>query len=277
MPDITADLFGAVAGIHAMDLPRTTVSPPFDGLLGAFYTKLVSTSEADPAWFVQHAGPPEGDVLELCCGGGRTAIAFARTGRRVTAVDLSTLQLAAAEKRAAENGVSELVTWVHADVTGLDLGRTYSTIVIAGLSITLFDGPARDALLAVARRHLSPGGRILFDHTPVRAGEVTAEQTISLPVVLGERRGFVLVAGRRIPEENLQFTNMYAELIDGDGHTRRHLTGFRFRIDTADGLAEQLAGHRLVVKDRHQDPSAWAATGPTPFAARELVVAQSAS
>ncbi|GHI89980.1 hypothetical protein Sxan_73440 [Streptomyces xanthophaeus] len=272
---VSADLFGAVAGIHAMGLPHTTVSPPFEGILGAFYTKLVSASDRDADWFLEHAGPSDGDVLDLCCGGGRTAVAFARAGRRVTAVDLSTLQLAAAERLAAQRGVSGSVTWIQADVTGLDLGRTFSTIVIAGLSITLFEGEARKAFLDVVRRHLSPGGRIVFDHTPVPTGEAAAEQTITLPVTLGERGGFVLVSTRRVPEERVQFTNMYAEIIDGSGRTQRHLTGFRFRVDTVDDLAAQLAGHGLAVKRRHRDPQAQDTGAPTPFATRELVVAES--
>ncbi|MBA4864772.1 class I SAM-dependent methyltransferase [Streptomyces sp. PSKA54] len=271
--EVSDSLFGAFAGIHALALPRTVVSPPFDGLLGVFYTKLVSMSPQDPAWFVAHADSAPGDVLDLCCGGGRTAVAFAAAGHRVTGVDLSPVQISAAEKRAAEHGVADSTTWLTADVVGLRLGRTFDTVVIGGLSLTLFDGPRRTALLEVVRRHLAPGGRVLLDHTPAQEDEPATEQNITLPLALGARRGFVLLGARRQPTHGVQLTNMYAEIIDADGRTERHLTGFRFRVDSSDGLVRELAGHGLVVRERHRDLQAPESAAPTPFPARELVVA----
>ncbi|MEU9630131.1 SAM-dependent methyltransferase [Streptomyces luteogriseus] len=275
--DVTESLFGAFAGIHALSLPRTTVSPPFEGLLGAWYTKLVTQSGQDSDWFVRHAPHSAETVLDLCCGGGRTAVAFARSGRRVTAVDRSALQIAAAEKHAAERGTTGQVEWLTADVTTLDLGRTFDVIVIAGLSLTLFEGEARAAVLGVVRRHLAPGGRLLLDHTPALPDEPATEQVLTLPVSLGERRGFVLLGARRLPAEGRQFTNMYAEFVDSQGGTERHLTGFRFRVDPSDDLARELAQYGLAVRGSHHDPYAAPSPEPTPFASRELVVAEASA
>ncbi|MFF0783265.1 SAM-dependent methyltransferase [Streptomyces sp. NPDC003720] len=271
--DIANDLFGAFAGIHALALPRTVVSPPFDGLLGIFYTKLVSMSPQDPAWFVAHTDSAPGDVLDLCCGGGRTSVALAAAGHRVTGVDLSPVQISAAEKRAAEHGVADSMTWLTADVTDLRLGRTFDTVVIGGLSLTLFDGSQRTALLEVVRRHLAPGGRVLLDHTPAQEDESATEHVITLPLTLGERRGFVLLGARRQPADGVQLTNMYAEIVDADGRTERHLTGFRFRVGSSVGLVRELAEHGLVVHKRLQDPQALESTALTPYPVRELVVA----
>ncbi|MCX4880362.1 cyclopropane-fatty-acyl-phospholipid synthase family protein [Streptomyces sp. NBC_00847] len=275
--DVAESLFGAFAGIHALSLPRTTVSPPFEGLLGAFYTKLVTQSGQDSEWFVRHAPRTAETVLDLCCGGGRTAVAFARSGRRVTAVDRSALQIAAAGKHAAEEGVAGQVEWLTTDVTGLDLGRTFDLIVIAGLSLTLFEEDARAAFLDVVRRHLAPGGRLLLDHTPALLDEPSTEQALTLPVSLGDRHGFVLLGAQRIPAEGRQFTNMYAEIVDSEGGTERHLTGFRFRVDSSNDLALELTNYGLVVRDSHPDPHAVSSPGPTPFALRELVVAEASA
>ncbi|PBC64025.1 hypothetical protein BKI49_09980 [Streptomyces sp. Tue6028] len=272
--DTAQSLFGVFAGIHSLALPRTTVSPPFEGLLGAYYTKLVTQSGQDPDWFVGHAPRTAETVLDLCCGGGRTAVAFARSGRRVTAVDRSALQIAAAEKHGAEEGFAGQVDWVTADVTGLDLGRTFDVVVIAGLSLTLFEKDARTALLRVIRRHLAPGGQLLLDHTPARPDESATEQVLTLPVALGDRRGFVLLGAQRLPAERRQFTNMYAEIMDAAGNTERHLTGFTFRVDSSDTLAHELARFGLSVRDRYPDLHAVPSAGPTPFASRELVVAE---
>ncbi|MFF1279598.1 SAM-dependent methyltransferase [Streptomyces sp. NPDC058299] len=270
--DVAESLFGAFAGIHALSLPRTTVSPPFEGLLGAFYSKLVTLAGQDTDWFVGHAPRSAVTVLDLCCGGGRTAVAFARSGRRVTAVDRSALQITAAEKHAAEAGLAGQVDWVKADVTTLDLKRTFDVIVIAGLSLTLFDREARAALLGVVRRHLAPGGRLLLDHTPTLPDEPATEQVLTLPVALGRRHGFVLLGAQRVPSEGRQRTNMYAEIVDSKGGTERHLTGFTFRVGSSDDLARELAHYGLVVHETHRDPHTVPGPGATPFALQELVV-----
>lgn len=278
MQGVSQDLFGMFAGIEALNLPDTKVTEPFDGLLGMFYTKLVSEYQHDSAWFAEHAAPRPGNVLDLCCGGGRSVVELVAAGHRVTGVDLSAAQLAAAGKRVADRGMADRVELLREDVTTLGLGRTFDAVVIGGLSLTLFEGPQREALLDTVRTHLAPGGRLLFDHTPVRDGDgdVELEQVLSLPIRLRERSGFVLVGTLRQPGSAIQFTNMYGELIDSTGHTRRHLTGFRFSIDSQAVVAEQLAAAGLAVRDVHDDPMTALESKASPFATRSYVIAEHA-
>ncbi|MFF8643297.1 SAM-dependent methyltransferase [Streptomyces sp. NPDC015345] len=264
------------AGIQALHLPDTKVTEPFDGLLGMFYTKLVSQYQQDSAWFAEHAAPQPSEVLDLCCGGGRSVVALAAAGHRVTGVDISAAQLAAAEKRVADKGVADRVDLLRDDVTTLNLGRTFNAVVIGGLSLTLFQGPQRAALLNTVRTHLAPGGRLLFDHTPVRSGETELEQVLTLPVKLRDRAGFVLVGTLRQPDSATQFTNMYGELVDGTGHTRRYLTGFRFRIDNQAQIAEELTAAGLTARAVHDDPMTASKGKASPFATRQYVIAEQA-
>ncbi|MBM7167522.1 class I SAM-dependent methyltransferase [Streptomyces sp. G44] len=242
-----------------------------------FYTKLVSQYQQDSAWFVEHSVPQPSDVLDLCCGGGRSVVELAAAGHRVTGVDLSAVQLVAAEKHAADKGVADRVELLREDITTLNLGRTFNTVVIGGLSLTLFQGPQREALLNTVRTHLAPGGRLLFDHTPVRNGEMEREQVLTLPVKLRERSGFVLVGTRRQPDSATQFTNMYGELIDDTGHTQRYLTGFRFRIDSQAQVAKELAAAGLAVREVHDDPMTATEGKASPFATRQYVIVEQAS
>ncbi|MEU1131066.1 class I SAM-dependent methyltransferase [Streptomyces sp. NPDC005900] len=276
MPDLADDLFGPFVGIHALNLPETRLTPPFEGVLGAFYTKLVTQAQDDSAWFAEHTGTGPADTLELCCGGGRSVLELARRGHRVTGVDLSLTQLTAARTMtaAADEETAGRITWLHADVTGLDLGRSYDNIVIGGLSLTLFDGPAREALLQVVRGHLRPGGRLLFDHTPALDQERATERVLSCPVRLRERSGFVLVGSRRDAAARTQYTNMYAELVAPDGHTRRFLTGFRFRLDGPAELAAELAEYGFVLKETERITTGRDDGTDTPFMARDFVVAE---
>ncbi|MFJ9008630.1 methyltransferase domain-containing protein [Streptomyces canus] len=274
MADISKDLFGLFAGIGALNLPNTRLVEPFDGILGMFYTKIVNQAEQDGAWFAEQAVPSGvGRALDLCCGGGRSAVELARAGHEVTAVDISPVQLAAAQKRAAESGVTDRMSFVRADVTTLDLKRQFDAVVIGGLSVTLFDGDRRTALLRTVARHLAPGGRLLFDHTPAQPGEQEAEKVFAVPIKLRERSGFVLVGTLRRPASRTQFTNMSAELTDEEGRTTRHLTGFRFWIDSTESVSEELGRYGLSVVAAHQDPEA--RTEPqSPSAVREFVVAE---
>ncbi|MFE5535605.1 methyltransferase domain-containing protein [Streptomyces sp. NPDC056492] len=273
MADISKDLFGPFAGIGALDLPNTKLVDPFGGILGMFYTKIVNQAEQDNAWFAEQAVPAgPGRVLDLCCGGGRSAVELARAGHEVTAVDISPIQLAAAQKRAAEFGVTDRMTFVHADVTTLDLDRVFDAVVIGGLSVTLFDGEARTALLRTVTRHLAPGGRLLFDHAPAQPDEQESEKVFTVPIRLRERSGFVLVGTLRRPADRTQFTNMSAELTDGEGRTTRHLTGFRFWIDSTESVTAELGRHGLTVAAAHRDPEARDTTSPATM--REFIVAE---
>ncbi|MFI2372068.1 methyltransferase domain-containing protein [Streptomyces sp. NPDC018833] len=274
MADISKDLFGPFAGIGALNLPNTRLVEPFDGILGMFYTKIVNQAEQDSAWFAEQAVPAgPGKVLDLCCGGGRSAVELARAGHEVTAVDISPIQLAATQKRAAEFGVTDRMTFVRADVTTLDLDQVFDAVVIGGLSVTLFDGDARTALLRTVARHLAPSGRLLFDHTPAQPGEQESEKVFAVPIKLRERSGFVLVGTLRQPASRTQFTNMSAELTDEEGRTTRHLTGFRFWIDSTESVTEELGRHGLTVVAAHQDPEG-RTEHQSPATMRELVVAE---
>lgn len=273
MADISQDLFGPFAGIAALDLPNTTLVDPFDGVIGIFYTKIVNQAQDDNAWFAERAlRTGTGKVLDLCCGGGRSAVALATAGYEVTAVDISPIQLASAQKRAADHGVTERITFVRDDVTKLCLDQTFDTVVIGGLSVTLFDGPARTELLDTVGRHLAPGGRLLFDHVPAQPDEPESEKVFTMPLRLRDRSGFVLVGTLRRPADGVQFTNMSAELTAADGRTTRELTGFRFWIHNTQSVTEELARHGLTVESTHRDPGA--STAPqSPAAVHEFVIA----
>ncbi len=60
-------------------------------------------------------------VADLCCGIGGDAIALARAGIRVLAVDRDPLTVAVARANAAELGLSDLIEVREADVTGVDV------------------------------------------------------------------------------------------------------------------------------------------------------------
>lgn len=94
-------------------------------------------------------------VLDAGCGTGRVAIELARHGVEVVGVDRDASMLATATASAPG------LTWVRSDLAGLDLGRAFDVVVLAG-NVPLFTPPGTEAaLVAGCARHVAPGGRMI--------------------------------------------------------------------------------------------------------------------
>ncbi|WP_181150846.1 class I SAM-dependent methyltransferase [Paenibacillus sp. PCH8] len=97
--------------------------------------------------------PTGSHVLEIGCGTGRTACYLARSGHRVTAIDLHRHMLDKAVRRARRERVD--VQFIQADVAALPLPDNHVDVVFVE-SVTIFT-PWRVAL-AEYQRVLKPGG-----------------------------------------------------------------------------------------------------------------------
>ncbi|MFF2972960.1 class I SAM-dependent DNA methyltransferase [Streptomyces albidoflavus] len=102
------------------------------------------------AELVRSLGP--GSVLDAGCGTGRVAVELARHGIEVVGVDLDASMLATARRLAPG------LAWHRSDLAGLDLGRSFDVVVMAG-NVPLFTAPGTEAaLVAGVARHVRPGG-----------------------------------------------------------------------------------------------------------------------
>jgi SAM-dependent methyltransferase len=111
------------------------------------------------AALVDSYGP--GAVLDAGCGTGRVAIELHRRGHLVVGVDADAAMLEVPRRTAPE------LTWVQADLAdpGLDLGRTFDVIVLAG-NVLIFVAPGTEAsVIAHMAAHLHPGGRLIAGYT----------------------------------------------------------------------------------------------------------------
>jgi SAM-dependent methyltransferase len=105
-------------------------------------------------------------VLEIGCGAGQCSVAFARAGAQVTALDLSDAQLAAAQQRADEAGVSiEFFQGSADELDAFDADRF--DLIFANYVLPYVEDLPR--AFAGFARVLAPGGRLIFslDH-PLR-------------------------------------------------------------------------------------------------------------
>jgi SAM-dependent methyltransferase len=134
--------------------------------------------EAD---FVAARAP--GSVLDAGCGTGRVAIELARRGIEVVGVDVHHSMLGTARARSPE------ITWVESDLVGLDLGRTFDVVVMAG-NVPLFTPPGtHDGLVAGCAAHVAPGGVLVAGFQLGRGYELDAYDAhcAAAGLVLAER------------------------------------------------------------------------------------------
>lgn len=87
---------------------------------------------------------PEGPVLDLASGPSGSALLAAAAGRRVTTVDVSEVALGLLREEAAGRGLSDLITFVHADLAAWHpQPRSYSLVLCTGYwDRTLFPAAA---------------------------------------------------------------------------------------------------------------------------------------
>lgn len=112
------------------------------------------------------AGGEGGAVLEMGCGTGRVLVEIARAGVEIVGVEVSLGMLQAAERRLAAQpaAVRERVRLVQGDIRTVDLGRRFSLVTSPFRVVQhLVDRADQKAWLDNARRHLEPGGHLVFD------------------------------------------------------------------------------------------------------------------
>lgn len=109
----------------------------------------------------RYAQHPVQSILDLGCGSGNHALPLAAAGYEVTGVDRSAAMLAHAVRKAAE---IPGVTFVQSEIATCRLDRTFDAalMMFAVLGYQIENSDVLAALTA-ARRHLPPGGLLLFD------------------------------------------------------------------------------------------------------------------
>jgi SAM-dependent methyltransferase len=181
--EFACDLDGGAGGPHTS---RTMWNERYSVPFTAYGT--------DPNDFLREVGGriPDGPVLCLAEGEGRNAVFLATLGHAVTAVDLSEVGLANAQRLAAERGVA--ITTEVADLASYDLGESRW----AGIVSIWAHVPAavRSRLHAASVRALRPGGALVLEaytprqlERPGMGGPPTADLLMTPEVLRDELAG----------------------------------------------------------------------------------------
>jgi SAM-dependent methyltransferase len=98
---------------------------------------------------------PDGPVADLACGPSGAALLAAEQGRRVTAVDVSEVALGLLGAEARRRGLDDLITLVHADLSGWSPEpRSHALVLCLGF----WDSE----VFAGAVRVVAPGGLLAW-------------------------------------------------------------------------------------------------------------------
>ena len=147
------------------DAHREAILDQFTRQAVPFATAPSIRDEAALRMIVEFSGTgPDDTVLDVACGPGILACAFAKVARHVTGIDLTPAMLERARLLQTEQGLTNL-TWHHGDVLPLPFGDGAFTLVVSRFAFHHLLEPA--AVLAEMRRVCAPGGMVMvIDSVP---------------------------------------------------------------------------------------------------------------
>lgn len=190
-----------------------------------FYARLYARRHEDVAFYVETARRLGGPVLELGVGSGRVGLELAAAGVEVVGVDMSAAMLSAARRALAglPAPLRGRLQLLRGDMRRLRLKRRFA-LVIAPFNTfshlySLQD--VRDAL-QTCRRHLRPGGRLVFDvmMPDLRALLQDPERLYKCGRIRhpGDGRAYTLYeASHYEPRTQIRTVTMLLQPIDGNG------------------------------------------------------------
>ena len=127
------------------------------------YDAVYSYVVEDIPFYLDAAKSAGGKVLELGCGTGRIAIPIAQSGIDIVGLDYSAPMIERARQKADAAGASNL-TLLRGDMRDFSLADKFSLIIIPfrGL-LSLLSVEDEIRTLTNIKRHLEPGGKLIFD------------------------------------------------------------------------------------------------------------------
>jgi 2-polyprenyl-3-methyl-5-hydroxy-6-metoxy-1,4-benzoquinol methylase len=143
------------------DVPSDWYGNFFTAPVNAFWETMVpeTATTADVAFVRRHVAAPPARILDVPCGAGRHALALARAGYKVTAIDLSEEAI----RRARRAGKQLPVTFRRGDMRFLDLEERFDGILCLGNSLSYFPPEEMRGFIASLAARVAGDGKLILD------------------------------------------------------------------------------------------------------------------
>ncbi|MEW9548355.1 class I SAM-dependent methyltransferase [Nonomuraea sp. NPDC050783] len=241
-------------------LPGVTVHrDPYTGPFAAYHRMVAAGQTWDVDALLAAAGRCGGPVLDVGCGHGRIALALARAGHPVTAIDTSAPAIAHLRNTVAEDpALTDMIDVVHGDITtpGVVPPGSHALAVLGNLSVNMFATPAEaTAVLAAMRRAVRPDGLVCFPVLHADALEQFAGMRgmSAVPFVddHGRQRLLWFVLDHESAGPHTWRTLFTLDDNASDGSLVGHVAAVRERLWTQHSLSPSIAAAGLHVVDSH--------------------------
>ena len=143
---------------------RQPTSQTRDSTWADIYDRVYAYLTEDIFFYVEQAVASGGPVLELGCGTGRVSVPVAQAGMSVVGIDVSPSMIKVARSKARTAGVSDHCIFRFGDMREIRLGQRFPLVIMPFRSFQdMLSIADQQATLNRVRRHLTPGGRLVFD------------------------------------------------------------------------------------------------------------------
>jgi ubiquinone/menaquinone biosynthesis C-methylase UbiE len=185
---------------------RDRILDQFTRQAAPFATAAAIRNEEALNRIVQLAGAgPDDSVLDVACGPGLLASAFARVAKHATGLDMTPAMLEQARKTQQEQGLNN-VSWQQGDVYSLPFPEAQFSIVSSRFAFHHLQDPL--SALKEMKRVCKPGGRIaVADMAPLpekaaalNAAELLRDPSHARAMPVDELRGLFEQAGLAAPQ-----------------------------------------------------------------------------
>lgn len=177
-------------------------------------------------------------ILDVGCGTGLITIPLASQGHRVTGVEPGAGMLAVARAKPG----AEQVDWIAATAAAFRSDERFDLAIMTAHVFQVFlDDAATLAALANIRRHLAPGGRLVFEsrNPLMRAWEGwTADKTRRAAVVDGIGSVVVSYQWRKVDGDRVTFDAVFTLEVTGEQRASESTLRFPAR-ETIERLVRQ--------------------------------------
>jgi SAM-dependent methyltransferase len=220
------------------------------------YDNFSRNDRSEVPEFLRVGGPDPKQVLELCCGNGRTSLPLLEAGYELVGLDSSPHMLARLAARFEEpewQPYADKMETVEGDMTFFSLDRQFDLVVLGTSTVWMLSADARTSLFKSVYEHLKDNGKFLLTlmHFP-SLGSSPLE--LATPFIGQGTTGPALCTlyDHVDPSKRVRATSILAHHIEDGRISRSGMYATSMNLITPDELAAEIEQSGLTFVAQHE-------------------------